>query len=715
MLLSTGATVAQSGDDEDADVPDLVVEEIEWAPEDPEDGDAVTVSAQVVNEGEANASAFNVSFEIDGELHDTVEVDELPADGQRQVTSEPWNASEGLHNVSVVGDADDAVAESDEENNAETEELEVEAAEEPETEDEDETDEEEADDEDADEEPPSSWDVDNGTYTGDHIQVTVDEELPGLTDVNYLDPNASVFASVALDGSNFTHEAAMDVLSGETDAAELLVRDEDGGHLTVEIEEDNASVTLQLADGVAVEESDRFADDDEDEAVYELNLTGNETAWLFGEELAFDNGTFTVNDEAHLSRTFPPGDAEADEDAEEDDERPEERREAGSQWDRSNASFEGENVLFELGDDNASIEDYAIRGSIVPVFAEVGLSTNDTEWAAHGKAFELKADDSRLRVIDVPPAVLLVRAGDEGPAQLTLADGVEAERLDLDDEDEEENETEDDDERVYELSLAQNRTGWLMGEEISFDNGTFTVNDRATFRAMPDRPDASENRGPGSMPDEAREREDEEDDELESEEARGPPSHARAHPLDDDARRSVEEAIAKGQVAAELHVGENDTEPVAVEMGDVQVRKAWAEDRGEVRAGMQVGAPDGTPGTTVNMKLDASRLGDVSIEDAGERLDVRYDNASIEMADDLDDVLNPDDDNGSAEYLLLVGSDEVEILVSVPGFSVHEIEVTSASTQSAEDAGNGAPGPGVLAVAAAIGLTATALRTRKEN
>jgi len=53
---------------------------------------------------------------------------------------------------------------------------------------------------------------------------------------------------------------------------------------------------------------------------------------------------------------------------------------------------------------------------------------------------------------------------------------------------------------------------------------------------------------------------------------------------------------------------------------------------------------------------------------------VLYDGSEIDLADDYADVLNPNNEN-VPEYLVLVGSAGMQVLVSIPHFSTHTIEV----------------------------------------
>jgi hypothetical protein len=558
--------------------------------------------------------------------------------------------------------------------------------------------------------PETDWREDNGTYTGEFLQVTVDEELPGLADVTYLDPNATVFASVQLEGEEFEHRAHGHVLVGETDENEFTVRDEDGGHLVLEGDGD-APLTLDVAAGVDVNESQQWSDDED--SAYELSLAENQTVWLYGEVLSFDNGTFSVGDDARLSPEFPP--------AQREDKRPEREppRETGSQWDRDNQTFQGDHVSFTYEEGAAAIHAYAVDGDVV--FADASLAEGEqTDWRAHGKHFEIRQDDARLRVVDIPPAVLEIRGNEEAAAHLSVADGVTVEQVDRYD-DEDENETDDnetdeaEDRRIYEVSFADNRTGWLAGEDLNVTADRIEVHDKALFRVMPTDPEASANKGPGSMPDEAGDREAEDDEEREAE--RGPPEDrgaegesgppARAHPMSDEARTKVEQAKAAGQVAAEVHVGADES-PVAVETGPVQVNDTWVEAGDEVRAGMQIEAPDDTPGTTVTMNLDEAGLEGVNVTDVADELSVRYDNETIDVADDLDDVLDPTDDEGEPEYLVMVGGDGAQVLVSVPHFSPHTIEVYQTQSSSEQLDGSQVPGFTTVGMILATGLAGLA-------
>jgi len=69
----------------------------------------------------------------------------------------------------------------------------------------------------------------------------------------------------------------------------------------------------------------------------------------------------------------------------------------------------------------------------------------------------------------------------------------------------------------------------------------------------------------------------------------------------------------------------------------------------------------------------------VNVEDEvfnnSDNLTIEYDGEQIKMADDLEDVLNPDNDGSNPEYLIIKGANGTQIIVSIPHFSEHEISI----------------------------------------
>lgn len=98
--------------------PDLVVRELAVQPSEPRASDRVRFTLEIGNDGVGVQDPFQVSFDIDGEPIDTVNVPGLGAGEVRNVTSQAWNASVGDHNITAIVDPANAIGEVDEENNA---------------------------------------------------------------------------------------------------------------------------------------------------------------------------------------------------------------------------------------------------------------------------------------------------------------------------------------------------------------------------------------------------------------------------------------------------------------------------------------------------------------------------------------------------------------------------------------------------------------------
>ena len=113
-----------------------------------------------------------------------------------------------------------------------------------------------------------------------------------------------------------------------------------------------------------------------------------------------------------------------------------------------------------------------------------------------------------------------------------------------------------------------------------------------------------------------------------------------------------------------------------------------------------------SPGATIVINVDSAVVPISSLEE----LEVLVDNENIELADDYEDVLDTTDENAS-EYLILVGAEGIQVLVSIPHFSVHTITLGNvAAAAPPERPPNGGVTPpaegipigAVLAVAGAV-------------
>jgi hypothetical protein len=95
---------------------DLVVTNMSWSPLGPVTGNAVTITAAVLNDGDNAAVSFNVAFYVDGSLMDTESVASLAA-GAKTVVTFSWTAFSGGHEFKVLADSGSSVAEVNENNN----------------------------------------------------------------------------------------------------------------------------------------------------------------------------------------------------------------------------------------------------------------------------------------------------------------------------------------------------------------------------------------------------------------------------------------------------------------------------------------------------------------------------------------------------------------------------------------------------------------------
>jgi subtilase family serine protease len=96
--------------------PDLILQDIRWAPSDAGIGDNVTFSATVVNQGSGKAIEPNLTFYVDDVV---VGVSNLPemASGETASRECKWTIEAATHNVKIYVDVTDMITESDETNN----------------------------------------------------------------------------------------------------------------------------------------------------------------------------------------------------------------------------------------------------------------------------------------------------------------------------------------------------------------------------------------------------------------------------------------------------------------------------------------------------------------------------------------------------------------------------------------------------------------------
>ena len=131
------------------------------------------------------------------------------------------------------------------------------------------------------------------------------------------------------------------------------------------------------------------------------------------------------------------------------------------------------------------------------------------------------------------------------------------------------------------------------------------------------------------------------------------------------------QGIAKGHVGARImvqlrHVAEVQNRSHIMTYSDLRVNCS-------VKTGkVVVNVSSNESGKTIIIDVDNSTFNVTKLD----KLKVLLDNKNIEMASNYSDVLDPTNDNGKPEYLIVIGSNGVEVLVSVPKFSPHTIVIT---------------------------------------
>jgi subtilase family serine protease len=97
-------------------IPDLVVEDITWSPQEPSENDEVTFTITIKNQGSGRAGTSSVAFYIDDLLIGEQEVQEIGA-GSTVTEAFTWSAQPGIHFIKLVADCGQTLTESDETNN----------------------------------------------------------------------------------------------------------------------------------------------------------------------------------------------------------------------------------------------------------------------------------------------------------------------------------------------------------------------------------------------------------------------------------------------------------------------------------------------------------------------------------------------------------------------------------------------------------------------
>ncbi len=300
-----------------------------------------------------------------------------------------------------------------------------------------------------------------------------------------------------------------------------------------------------------------------------------------------------------------------------------------------NGYISGDLIHFMFDEENGTIFSYTLirNNSNVTVFDLVEISpfTAEDEPVAHGAVWRCNAEKVRLEAHDNPTALLKVKSFENKTVVFYLSDNITVSATnssnilsvsgDVDGK------------LVVTGPLAGNNTTG-SGITISPDmvNVTLYENSHVFFLANP-----VEGMGVG---------------------------------ISEKNENKLQNAIANGKVGARVFAQKknqthnetySDIETTTdVEEGKVEIIVNSTEENGK----------------TIVVDIDFETL---NVTDPSDVV-VMFDGEEINMADDYDDVLNSSDDGNNSEYLIVIGSNGVQVLVSIPSFSEHTITISQASS-----------------------------------
>ncbi|MGC9060640.1 MAG: CARDB domain-containing protein [Thermoplasmata archaeon] len=96
--------------------PDLIVERVNFNPQNPVEGDNITITAQIQNSGISDAEDVLVYLIVDGVKMSEITIPSIPQGSTMEVTFY-WFGTYGMHNLSVYADPGNRIGEIDEANN----------------------------------------------------------------------------------------------------------------------------------------------------------------------------------------------------------------------------------------------------------------------------------------------------------------------------------------------------------------------------------------------------------------------------------------------------------------------------------------------------------------------------------------------------------------------------------------------------------------------
>ncbi len=137
-----------------------------------------------------------------------------------------------------------------------------------------------------------------------------------------------------------------------------------------------------------------------------------------------------------------------------------------------------------------------------------------------------------------------------------------------------------------------------------------------------------------------------------------------------DNLKSINTAIKNGEVGGEIFIEKSLDGKIFLQNEDITIKSLGIDDN---KLSILVSGEDSTTGKTIVINTESGYFKNT------DNIIINYDGELIKIADDINDILNPSDDSSRAEYLILQGADGVQILVSIPHFSDHQITIYSVS------------------------------------
>lgn len=154
----------------------------------------------------------------------------------------------------------------------------------------------------------------------------------------------------------------------------------------------------------------------------------------------------------------------------------------------------------------------------------------------------------------------------------------------------------------------------------------------------------------------------------------GPVSDLLSKIVHNENREIIDEKIKEKKVGAELSIfyEENisDFQKYIVVYDEINISLLDVEN-GSIS--FLIDGDENITGKTIILNVDNELIDHLS------NFSILYDGKEIQMADDLLDVLNPNNDGSNPEYTISIGANGTQIIISIPHFSQHHISISSAA------------------------------------